>query len=91
MKLTTAFAPEAAIWRRLIQPAAADLSPDAARSFLSLGFAPTDKTRRRQLAAKARQGTPTPDEQAELNGYERVAYILFLLKSKARKSLKSVQ
>jgi hypothetical protein len=39
------------------------------------------------LAAKARQGTLTSDEQAEAEGYERVSSFLGLVKSKARCSL----
>jgi hypothetical protein len=41
-----------------------------------------------ELAAKAREGTLTPAEQAEINNYERVGYLLGVLHSKARRSLK---
>jgi len=39
------------------------------------------------LAAKARQGTLTDEEQAETEGYERVSSFLGLVKSKGRRSL----
>ena len=41
----------------------------------------------RQLSAKAREGTLTPDEQAALNNDERVGHLLNILHSKARRSL----
>ena len=43
----------------------------------------------RQLSAKAQQGTLTPEEQDEINNYERAGHVLSLMKSKARRSLKS--
>ena len=39
----------------------------------------------RQLSAKARQGTLTPDEQAALDSYERVGHLLNIMQSKARR------
>jgi len=39
------------------------------------------------LAEKARQGTLTPDEQIEIDRYERIGNFLSLLKSPARRSL----
>ena len=41
-----------------------------------------------QLAEKAREGTLTSEEQAEIDCYERVGHFLSLLRSKARISLK---
>ena len=40
------------------------------------------------LAAKARQGALTPDEDDELTSYIRVGHLLGILQSKARQSLK---
>jgi hypothetical protein len=40
-----------------------------------------------ELAERATMGTFTPEEQAELDSYERVGHLLSFLKSKARRSL----
>jgi hypothetical protein len=42
----------------------------------------------RELSAKARRGTLTPEEDAEMDNFERVGSILSILKSKARQVLK---
>jgi hypothetical protein len=80
---------EVAIFSRVLEPNPATLSAAAARFILDLGFSQTDKDRMRHLSAKAREGTLSPSEQAELNNYERVGHILSLMKSKARRSLKN--
>src|SRR5437016_1011856 len=79
---------EAAILSRVVEPSKPTLTPAAARAILTFDFSQADKDRMRQLAAKAREGTLTPDEQAEVNNYERVGHLLNLLQSKARRSLK---
>ncbi len=40
------------------------------------------------LAEKARQGTLTPEEQQEVDNYERVGHYLAILQSKARIALR---
>jgi hypothetical protein len=40
------------------------------------------------LAAKARAGTLTDDEQAQIEAYSRISSLLGILKSKARRALK---
>ena len=42
----------------------------------------------RQLSAKARAGTLTPEEDAEAGKYELVGHLLNIMQSKARRSLK---
>jgi hypothetical protein len=79
---------EVAIFSRVLEPDRATLSTAAARAILALGFAPADQDRMRLLSARAREGTLTPEEQAEINNYERVGHVLSLMKSKARRSLK---
>lgn len=81
---------EGAIWSRLLQPQSKALSPEAARSLIRLEFAPEDKARMRELAAKARDGTLNAVEQEEITNYERVGNLLALMKSKARQRLKKV-
>lgn len=79
---------EAAILDRIVHPDQPTISPEAAQGILALDFDQTDKQRMRELSAKAREGTLTPDEQAAINNYERVGHFLNILQSKARRSLK---
>ncbi len=75
---------EAAILTRLTGPDYRLLSQEAARGILTLCFNSADKDRMRDLAAKARAGLLTSDEQAEIEAYSRVSSLLGILKSKAR-------
>jgi hypothetical protein len=79
---------EAAILTRIAGPDESALSVAAAKGILTLGFSPADKERMHSLAAKARDGTLTSDEQAEVEAYSRIGSLLGILKSKARRALK---
>jgi len=79
---------DAAIVGRLIMPDQRDFSPDTAREILSLQFDRNDKQRMHQLSLKAQDGTLAPGEQAEIESYRRVGFLLGVLWSKARLSLK---
>ncbi len=57
---------EAAILTRVAGPDEAAFSAAATKGILTLGFSPADKDRMHTLAAKARAGTLTSDEQAEV-------------------------
>jgi hypothetical protein len=78
---------EAAIWTRIIHPDG-EVSPETARVLLRLEFDESDQRRMHNLAAKAREGTLTPDDEYAIDNYERVGTLLAILKSKARKVLK---
>jgi len=78
-----------AILSRVLEPDKRSLPSEAARALLALEFSQEDKDRMRQLLAKAKEGTLTPDEQAEADSYERVGHFLGIVRSKARRSLKS--
>ena len=80
---------ESAILARVIAPNALGLPPSVAAELLKWGFDETDKQRMSELAEKARQGTLTPEEQAETESFERVSSFLGLVKSKARRSLQA--
>ena len=80
---------EGAIFSRVLEPDRATLPVAAARAILELGFSQADQGRMRELSAKAREGTLSSDEQAEINNYERVGHMLSLMKLKASRSLKS--
>jgi hypothetical protein len=72
-----------------LEPDQATLSAAASRAILALDFTPDDKDRMRQLSAKAREGSLTAEEQAEIDNYERVGHLLNIMQSKARRSLKA--
>lgn len=78
---------EAAILSRAIRPEEGNLSPEAAKSLLNIGLPESDQRRALDLAAKAREGSLTPAEEAELDNYCDVGRLLELMKSKARLSL----
>ena len=86
---TGALAPttEAEVWLRILHPDG-KLSPRAARAILGLSFPRNDISRVHELAAKARAGTLTAEEDTEMDNFERVGSILSTLKSKARQVLK---
>ena len=78
----------AEILARTIKPRAGDLSVEAARSILSFRLSEDDRDRVNELAAKARSGTLTAEQRAELDEYERITGLLELMQSKARLSLR---
>jgi hypothetical protein len=80
---------EAEIMTRVISPENPSLGRQVAEAILALGFQPVDRQRMEVLAAKAREGTLSPDEHTEADSYERVGHFVSLLKSKARRSLAS--
>ena len=79
---------DAAILSRAIQPERGDLSAEAAQSLLKITLDQRDLDRAHQLALKAQAGTLSDKEQEEIACYRRVGYLLSLLQSKARTSLK---
>ncbi len=76
-----------AIWSRVVNPGHPSLSPEAAQAILELKFNGEDLRRAEELSEKARQGTLTPEERAEIEEFIRVDHELAVLKSKARMSL----
>jgi hypothetical protein len=78
---------EAEVWMDILHPDQ-ELSPRAARAIIGLSFPKSHRTRMHELSAKARAGTLTPEDNAEMDNYERVGSILSTLKSKARQVLK---
>ncbi len=78
---------EADILSRVIRPRRGDLSAEAARGFLRLGFSEKDRERMSKLARKNREGRLTSAEGLTLESYCRVGRLLDLLHSKARLSL----
>src|SRR5262249_26055141 len=79
---------EAAILSRLMGPEQPMLSTQTAKGILTLQFSQADKEIMHSLAAKARAGTLSDDEQAQIEAYSRISSLLGILKSKARRALK---
>lgn len=78
---------DAAIWERVIR-FEEEPSPTAARALLKLQFAESDQLRMHELAAKARAGALTSEEERLADTYERLGCLLDILHSKARRVLK---
>ena len=73
---------------RIIVPNEGNMSVEVARAILHFRLAQADYERVNELAAKARAGTLTAEERAELDEYERITCLVELMQSKARLSLK---
>jgi hypothetical protein len=78
---------ETAIWERVMRPKGR-LTPPVARAILQLEFGEDDRERMHVLLKKAKAGRLTPDEQFEIDNFERVGNLLAILKSQSRKLLK---
>ncbi len=87
--MSTSLIDESAILSRVIGANDPQLPPIVATELLKWGFNETDKQRMSELAAKAREGSLTTEEQVETESFERVSSFLSLVKSKARRSLKT--
>ena len=88
MQATEMSIAEGAIWSRMLEPDKPILSPASAKDILALDFPEADKVRMHELAAKAREGTLTPEDEMEIDIYGRVGSVLSIWKSKARKALR---
>lgn len=78
---------EVDVWMGILHPDK-DLSPSVASAILRLSFPKNDISRMRELSAKARAGTLTPEEETAMESFERAGSTLSILKSKARQILK---
>jgi hypothetical protein len=89
MHTTQSSTSEVAMFSRVIETEQAPFPVAAAQTILTFGFPQADKDRMAELSAKAREGALTLEEQEEINNYEKVGHMVSLMKSKARRSLKS--
>ena len=78
---------ETEILSRVMGPENASFSEEAARSILALRFNDADIERMNTLAAMARQGVLSPEEESQLDAYLFVGAVVDLMHSKARLSL----
>ena len=88
MPPTHSITASAAVFGQLVEPDRGDFSPTAAREVLSLRFDEADQRRMDRLSVKAQEGTLTIEEQAELESFRQAGYLLGVLWSKARLSLR---
>ena len=79
---------DAAILSRLIRPDEDDLPAEAAAAWLGIRFEDRDLDRMHELAGKNQEDRLTPAERSEMENYRRVSFLLDLIHSKARRSLK---
>ena len=78
---------EVAILSRAISPESGNWAPDVARAVLSIGLTSSDRSRMNELAAGAREGSLTPDEELEIESYRQVCRLIECLKARAHASL----
>jgi hypothetical protein len=82
-------ASEAAIFSRVFADGRRSLTPELARHILTLEFSDDDKARMHELAEKNQEGRISPEELRDLDSYIKVADVLAILQSKARKFLRT--
>lgn len=80
---------EAAILTRVIDSDAREITPDVAGYLLSLQLPEADQERVDELSAKARSGSLTSAEEAELDSYLHIGSLLAVVQSRARRLLKN--
>jgi hypothetical protein len=80
---------ESTILARVLSVGVSTLPEIVAKEMLKWEFSDFDRSRMRELAAKARLGELTSGEQEEADAYERVTSFLGLVKSQARRSIKN--
>jgi hypothetical protein len=79
---------EAAILTRVIESDTMPLTPEIARYLLSMRLPESDCTRVNELSAKARSGSLSDAEAAELDSYLHIGSLLAVVQARARRHLK---
>jgi hypothetical protein len=67
------------------------MSAEAARYFLSITLADSDRRRAGELAAKARDGSLSEQEQTELDEYRRAGRTIEMLRIRARSVVDAIK
>ncbi len=80
---------ESTILARVMSVGVSVLPEIVATEMLKWEFSDFDRVRMSELAAKARAGELTAEEEEETDAYERVGSFLGLIKSQARRSIRS--
>ena len=79
---------EADILTKVVDPKKADLTPEAAKSFLGLRFDSATTRRIRRLLQRNNRGTISAADRIVLDKYLRVGQLIDLLHAKAKVSLR---
>jgi hypothetical protein len=82
-------ASEAAIFGRVFAEGRQTLTPELARHILTLEFSDEDKARMHELAVKNQESRISPEDLRDLDSYIKVADLVAILQSKARKFLRT--
>jgi uncharacterized protein YnzC (UPF0291/DUF896 family) len=82
---------DTAILSRLIRVEDENLSAPAARAWLDIRFEQSGLDRMHELTVRNQDDKLTPKEKQELGNYRRVSFLLDLMHSKARRSLKKTR
>ena len=82
---------DTAILSRLIRVEDENLSAPAAKAWLDIRFEQSDLDRMHELTVKNQDDKLTAKEKDELGNYRRVSFLLDLMHSKARRSLKKTR
>ena len=72
------------ILARALGSSSGSLTPELANFFLAIELDPADERRANELAAKARSGSLSPEEETEIDEYRRVGRFIEILKLRAR-------
>jgi hypothetical protein len=80
---------EAAIFSRVFVDGRQGLTPELARHILTLEFSDDDNAQMHELAVKNQEGRISPEELRDLDSYVKVADLVAILQSKARKFLRT--
>ncbi len=80
---------EAAILDRVFRSDAANWPPEAAQALLGIGFDRNDRQRMTRLLQKAKAGQLSLEEAETLDNYRHIGRLLELMKSRARRSLRT--
>ena len=65
-----------------------EMTQAGARDLLKMAFSAQDQQRMIELLEKGSRGTRTPEEDQEAHDLKRLGYVLSMLKSVARRTLK---
>jgi hypothetical protein len=79
---------EATIFTRVFVEGRQGLTPELAHHILTLEFSDDDKARMHELAVKNQEDSISPEELRDLDSYVKVADLVAILQSKARKFLR---
>jgi hypothetical protein len=80
---------EAAILARVIEADETEITPDVARYLLSMRLPAADGIRVDELSGKARFGSLSEAEAAELDSYLHIGSLLGVLQARARRLLRN--